>query len=67
MEEMYCIECHGRGLDRNDRPCPRCQGTGMEPDSMPECEACGPEAGSCEDSIIMTGASAREAARQPGR
>ena len=34
-DEMYCILCHGRGLDENDELCPRCHGTGSEPDEEP--------------------------------
>jgi len=44
MEEMYCIKCHGRGLDSNDKICDRCQGTGFEPEFEPIAETCGPEA-----------------------
>lgn len=32
MEEMYCTQCHGRGLDAHDHQCEHCQGTGYEPD-----------------------------------
>lgn len=46
MEEMYCIKCHGRGLDRYDKTCDRCGGTGFEPES----EACGPDA---EDQSVI--------------
>ena len=31
--EMYCIRCHGRGIDRYDRTCRRCKGTGYEPET----------------------------------
>lgn len=45
MEEMYCISCHGRGLDRHDKTCVRCNGTGFEPDSEPLAEdICGTDA-----------------------
>lgn len=40
MDEMYCIKCHGRGLDKYDKICDRCGGTGYEP----ETEVCGPVA-----------------------
>ena len=30
--EMYCILCHGRGLDNKDCTCKRCKGSGYEPD-----------------------------------
>ena len=32
--EMYCICCHGRGLDQKDKTCRRCKGTGYEPDTF---------------------------------
>ena len=32
-EEMYCLLCHGRGLDQQDHTCGRCHGTGYEPDT----------------------------------
>lgn len=32
MEEMYCIVCHGRGLDNHDHVCQHCEGTGIEPE-----------------------------------
>ena len=32
--EMYCICCHGRGLDQRDKTCRRCKGTGYEPDTF---------------------------------
>jgi RecJ-like exonuclease len=50
MEEMYCIECHGRGLDSNDKPCPRCGGTGYEPEFEPVADVYGPAAGPYEQS-----------------
>lgn len=43
MEEMYCIECHGRGLDSEDKLCHRCGGTGYEPEFEPVDDTCGPE------------------------
>ena len=33
-EQMYCISCHGRGLDQKDCTCRRCKGTGYEPDTF---------------------------------
>lgn len=30
--DMHCLACHGRGLDKYDHPCRRCDGTGLEPD-----------------------------------
>ena len=35
---MFCIECHGRGLDSHDNICPRCHGTGNEPERLTELE-----------------------------
>lgn len=32
--EMYCTLCNGRGLDRYDQRCRKCQGTGYEPDTL---------------------------------
>lgn len=37
-DEMYCTRCHGRGLDEQDHICPRCNGTGYEPDFEPDYE-----------------------------
>lgn len=34
MSEMYCILCHGRGLDQHDHTCGRCKGTGYEPETF---------------------------------
>lgn len=36
MDEVYCILCNGRGLDENDHICPRCHGTGNEPERPDE-------------------------------
>ena len=36
MEDVYCILCHGRGVDENDHICPRCHGTGYEPERPDE-------------------------------
>lgn len=33
-DEMYCLLCHGRGLDSKDHPCGRCKGTGYEPETF---------------------------------
>ena len=33
-DEMYCTLCNGRGLDRYDRICRKCLGTGYEPDTV---------------------------------
>jgi hypothetical protein len=33
-DQMYCILCHGRGLNRWDYPCHRCKGTGYEPEVL---------------------------------
>ena len=33
-DEMYCTLCNGRGLDRYDRLCRKCLGTGFEPDTV---------------------------------
>ena len=33
-DDMYCILCHGRGLDSHDKTCRRCGGTGYEPDTF---------------------------------
>lgn len=33
-DEMYCLLCHGRGLDQNDHTCGRCHGTGFEPETL---------------------------------
>lgn len=36
-DEVYCYRCHGRGIvGRWDCTCPRCKGTGIEPDSAQE-------------------------------
>lgn len=34
MSEMYCIACHGRGLDNTDHTCRRCKGSGYEPEDL---------------------------------
>jgi hypothetical protein len=34
MCEMYCIACHGRGLDNQDHTCRRCKGSGYEPEDL---------------------------------
>ena len=36
MDETFCILCHGRGVDENDQICPRCHGTGNEPERPDE-------------------------------
>ena len=33
-DEQYCTLCQGRGLDRYDRLCPKCLGTGLEHDTV---------------------------------
>lgn len=33
-EGMYCTACQGRGLDKNDKPCEHCHGTGIEPEQF---------------------------------
>lgn len=33
-DQMYCLLCHGRGLDQQDHTCRRCNGTGYEPDTL---------------------------------
>jgi len=30
-DEMYCTLCQGRGLDKYDQLCRKCDGTGFEP------------------------------------